>query len=48
MYGRTYEGVLRSTVLIDPTGKIAYHWAKVSPAGHAEEVRVKLAELAGS
>jgi len=48
MYGRKYEGVLRSTVLIDPTGRIAHHWAKVKPAGHAEEVREKLEELTGS
>ena len=48
MYGRKYEGVLRSTVLIDPAGRIAHHWAKVKPAGHAEEVREKLAELTGS
>jgi peroxiredoxin Q/BCP len=48
MYGRKYEGVLRSTVLIDPIGRIAYHWAKVTPAGHAEEVRAKLAELTSS
>ena len=48
MYGRTYEGVIRSTVLIDPAGKIAHHWAKVKPAGHAGEVREKLAELSGA
>jgi len=45
MYGRKYEGVLRSTVLIDPAGNIGYHWPKVKPAGHADEVRAKLAEL---
>jgi peroxiredoxin Q/BCP len=47
MYGRTYEGVLRSTVLIDPQGKVAWHWPKVKPAGHARAVSEKLAELAG-
>ena len=45
MYGRKYEGVLRSTVLIAPAGAVAHHWPKVKPAGHAEEVRKKLAEL---
>jgi thioredoxin-dependent peroxiredoxin len=45
MYGRTYQGVIRSTVLIDPEGRVAYQWSKVKPAGHAEEVRTKLAEL---
>jgi peroxiredoxin Q/BCP len=48
MYGKKYEGVLRSTVLIDPKGRIAFHWPKVKPEGHAKEVREKLAELGGS
>ena len=46
MYGRTFEGVIRSTVLVDPAGKIAAHWPKVKPAGHAEQVRATLEELA--
>lgn len=45
MYGRKYMGVVRSTVLIDPKGRVAWHWPNVKPAGHAEEVRGKLAEL---
>ena len=45
MYGRKYEGVLRSTVLIDPKGVVAHRWEKVKPAGHADAVRQKLAEL---
>jgi peroxiredoxin Q/BCP len=36
---------IRSTVLIDPDGNIAYHWPEVIPEGHAERVREKLAEL---
>lgn len=47
MYGKKSMGVIRSTVLIDPAGKIAHHWAKVKAAGHAEAVRVKLVELKG-
>ena len=47
MYGRTTMGVIRSTVLIDPDGRIAFHWPKVKAAGHAEKVREKLAELRG-
>ena len=43
--GREYYGVARSTVLIDPRGKIAYVWPKVKVKGHAEAVKVKLAEL---
>jgi peroxiredoxin Q/BCP len=38
MYGRTYMGVERTTVLIDEKGKIARVWNKVKVAGHAEEV----------
>jgi thioredoxin-dependent peroxiredoxin len=45
MYGRTKMGVIRSTLLIDPRGKVAYHWPNVKAAGHAEKVREKLAEL---
>ena len=38
MYGRTYMGVERTTVLIDEKGKIARVWNKVKVAGHADEV----------
>jgi peroxiredoxin Q/BCP len=38
MYGRTYWGILRTTVLIDPDGTIARIWPKVKINGHAEEV----------
>jgi thioredoxin-dependent peroxiredoxin len=44
-YGKKTLGVIRSTVLIDPAGKVAYHWPTVKAAGHAEKVREKLAEL---
>ncbi|GAB4372525.1 MAG: thioredoxin-dependent thiol peroxidase [Acidobacteriota bacterium] len=46
MYGRTTEGVIRSTVLIDPDGRIAWHWPRVRAKGHAARVREKLEELA--
>ena len=45
MYGKKYMGVIRSTFLIDPKGEIAYIWPRVSPRGHAEDVRDKLKEL---
>ena len=45
-YGKKTMGVIRSTVLIDPAGKVAHHWATVKAAGHAEQVRGTLAELA--
>lgn len=47
MYGKTVRGVIRSTVLIDPTGKVAFHWPNVKAAGHAAKVAEKLAELRG-
>lgn len=31
MYGRTYQGVIRSAFLIDEKGKIAQAWGKISP-----------------
>jgi peroxiredoxin Q/BCP len=47
MYGRVTKGVIRSTVLIDPMGSIAFHWPTVKAAGHAAGVREKLQELRG-
>jgi peroxiredoxin Q/BCP len=44
-YGREYYGVVRTTLLIDPEGKIAYLWPKVKAKGHAEIVKAKLIEL---
>lgn len=38
MYGKTYMGIERTTVLIDGTGKVARVWNKVSVKGHADEV----------
>ncbi len=38
MFGKTYMGILRSTVLIDGQGRIAKIWSKVKPAGHAADV----------
>jgi len=47
MYGKEYEGVIRSTFLIDPEGKIAYIWPKVRVKGHVQKVKEKLKELKG-
>jgi len=38
MYGKTYMGIERTTVLIGADGKIAQIWPKVKVAGHAEAV----------
>jgi peroxiredoxin Q/BCP len=45
LYGRKSLGVIRSTVIVDPAGKVAHHWARVKSAGHADAVREKLKEL---
>jgi peroxiredoxin Q/BCP len=42
MYGRKYMGVERTTVVIDPEGRIARVFEKVKPAGHAEQVMAAL------
>ncbi|MRI84006.1 MAG: peroxiredoxin [Nitratiruptor sp.] len=44
-YGREYEGVIRTTVLIDPEGRIAAFWPKVRVKGHVEAVRKELERL---
>ena len=43
--GKEYMGVIRSTFLIDPDGKIAHIWPKVSVKGHPEDVKRILKEL---
>jgi peroxiredoxin Q/BCP len=45
MYGREYEGVLRTTYLIGSDGKIAKVYEKVKPATHSEEILADLKEL---
>lgn len=40
--GRTYDGVFRTTFLIDPQGIIVKVFEGVKPAGHAEEVLAAL------
>jgi len=47
MCGREYMGVVRSTFIIDPDGKVAAIWEKVRVKGHVEKVREKLFELIG-
>ena len=45
LYGRKSEGVLRSTVVVDPAGTVLAHYPNVRAKGHAERL---LADLAGS
>ena len=45
MYGKTFMGVVRTTYLIDPRGKVARRWDKVKVAGHVQAVLESLTEL---
>jgi peroxiredoxin Q/BCP len=45
MYGKEYEGVIRSTYIISPEGNISAAWSKVRVKGHVEAVKEKLKEL---
>jgi thioredoxin-dependent peroxiredoxin len=38
MYGKTYMGIARTTVLVGADGRIARIWPKVKIGGHAQEV----------
>jgi peroxiredoxin Q/BCP len=47
MYGRRYQGILRTTFVIDPEGTIHTVFTKVKPRGHAAEV-LKAVSACGS
>jgi thioredoxin-dependent peroxiredoxin len=42
-YGRKYMGIVRTTYLIGPDGKVVQRWDKVKVDGHAEAVADALA-----
>ena len=44
-YGKTYQGIIRSTFIIDPQGLIAEAMYNVRATGHAERVAKKLEGL---
>ncbi len=46
-YGRKYLGLVRSTFLIDPAGKVAAAWDNVRVKGHTGKVLARLREEAG-
>ncbi len=46
MYGKTYMGIDRSTVLVDASGRVARIWRKVKVPGHAAEVMAAAKALA--
>ena len=45
MFGKKIKGVIRSTFIIDPKGKIRHIYKRVKVAGHTEAVMEKLKEL---
>ncbi|MCC6621791.1 MAG: thioredoxin-dependent thiol peroxidase [Deltaproteobacteria bacterium] len=45
MYGKEYEGTIRSTFLVDKGGKIARAWPSVKVKGHVDEVIAALEAL---
>lgn len=45
MYGKTFFGIVRTTVLIDKDGKVAKVWNKVKVPGHVDEVLAAAKEL---
>jgi peroxiredoxin Q/BCP len=45
LYGRKFMGVVRSTFLIDASGKLRREWRKVKVKGHAAEVLAAIKEL---
>lgn len=42
MYGKTYEGVLRSTFVVDEKGKLEHALYNVKATGHVDMLRTKL------
>ena len=44
-YGKTYHGIIRSTFIIDPKGKIAEAMYNVKAEGHVERVQQRLEAL---
>lgn len=45
MYGKTFLGILRTTVLIGPDGRVARIWRNVKVDGHADQVLAAAAAL---
>jgi peroxiredoxin Q/BCP len=45
MYGKIFEGVLRTTLLLDDKGRVARIWRRVKVEGHADEVLAAARDL---
>ncbi len=46
MYGKVFEGIFRTTLLVDGSGRIARIWRNVKVEGHADEVLAAARALA--
>lgn len=46
-YGRTYQGIIRSSWLVGPDGRVAAAWPRVRPEGHADQVLAALRAVSG-
>ncbi|MEA3190621.1 MAG: thioredoxin-dependent peroxiredoxin [Thermoplasmata archaeon] len=46
MYGKTYMGISRESLLVGADGKVLKHYAKVKPEEHAAEILADFAALA--
>ncbi|QYR52032.1 peroxiredoxin [Lysobacter soyae] len=44
-YGREYDGIVRSTFLLDPDQKLVHVWDPVKVKGHAQDVLTTLKQL---
>lgn len=45
MYGKISQGIIRSTFLIDQSGRIAKAWPKVKVDGHSQDVLAAIKEI---
>jgi peroxiredoxin Q/BCP len=45
LYGRQFMGIVRTTYLVGPDGKVAKRWDNVKVDGHADEVLAAVGEL---
>ena len=48
MYGKVTQGVIRSTVWIDPNGKVKKHWKKVAKAADHPQKVLEAIQSAGA
>ncbi|MBX3579813.1 MAG: peroxiredoxin [Rhizobiaceae bacterium] len=45
LFGRAYKGIIRTTFLVDPAGRVARIWSKVRVKNHAADVLAAAAEI---